>query len=211
MPTEVLTALRTALPTFGGRGSKAPRDACIDHLIHTLGRWPLGNGVEIKRVEPTEGTAVELNMPKPKGLGLTKRLIDPECLLMLCILRVAGGRLNVEAHSPNDANFYLRLTLDIPARDRWYVARLIVGTIEGEAAREGQDYYDMRRSSYGVRSASVGWASPKLGRDEAKAGCLRKFDALQLIPDNGLPAGLSRDELASMIDQAFSLMDALEL
>lgn len=187
------------------------RDACLESLIDVLGCWPLGNGVAIKRVETAEGTAVELTMPKPKGLGLTKRRLDPECLLMLCVLRVAGGRLNVEAHSPNDANFYLRLTLDVPAGDRWYVARLIVGTIEGEAAREGLDYYDMRRSSYGLRAASVGWAPPKLGRDEAKAGCLRKFEALQLVPGNGLPAGLSRDELASMIDQAFSLMDALEL
>lgn len=210
MPTEVLSALREALACFGARGSKAENDACLDRLIDALGHWPLGNGVEIKSTETAEGTAVELSLPKPKGLGTTNRRIDPECLLMLCILRVAGGRLNIEAHSPGEANFYLRLTLDRPRKERWYVSRLIAGTIEGEAAYEGKDYYDMRRRAYGVRSGLAGWTPPKLGRDEAKAGCLRKFEALQLQPDNRLPAGLNRDELALMIDQAFSLMDALE-
>lgn len=209
MPTEVLQALRAALACFAGRGSKAENDACLERLIDALGHWPLGNGVEIKSVETEDGTAVELSMPKPKGLGTTVRRVDPECLLMLCILRVAGGRLNIEAHSPGEANFYLRFTLDRPKGDRWYVSRLIVGTLKGEAAHEGKDYYDMRRRAYRVRLSSA-IAPPELGREQAKAGCLRKFEAAQLQPVNRLPAGLDREELASMIDQAFDLMDTLE-
>lgn len=158
---------------------------------------------------------IRLTLKKPREPGeVTTRDVPAAWLFTTKVHCIVGGRVSIEPHGKGGTQYYPRThglpghTLDGKHR-RFYVMRVIAGTMAGFLTREPADFHVLGRAAIAAAGQQPKKGHhAKIGRAEATTYTL---DALREAIERGdpLPAGVDEKLIAQLLEDGYRLLDEL--